>query len=171
MNAGRIIKELMLTPLTIEGGYFREIYRSAHGTSIYYLMRHGGRSKWHRVKSDEIWYYHAGASALQLVIHRDGRLEKVVIGPDVANGERPQNLIPGGCWQTAMPLPGSREQWGLFGAAVFPAFEYEDFTGAEDAEIEARYPLLAEEIRDSLSGKAGKAAAGYSENQLRNESC
>jgi len=150
MNAKQVINELKLTPLSIEGGHFHEIYRGAHGTSIYYLLRHGERSKWHRVKSDEIWYYHAGVPALQLIIHPDGRFEKTVIGPNVAKGERPQSLIPGGAWQTAIPLSSSRREWGLFGAAVFPAFEYEDFTGAEDAEIEAEFPSLTGELRHLL---------------------
>ena len=150
MNAKQVINELKLIPLSIEGGHFHEIYRGVHGTSIYYLLRHGERSKWHRVKSDEIWYYHAGVPALQLIIHPNGRLEKTVIGPNVAKGERPQSLIPGGAWQTAIPLSSSRREWGLFGAAVFPAFEYEDFTGAEDAEIEAGFPSLTGELRHLL---------------------
>jgi hypothetical protein len=161
MNAERIINELKLTPLAIEGGHFRELYRSGHGTSIYYLMRHGERSKWHRVKSDEIWYYHAGVSALQLVIYPDGRLEQTVIGPGISEGERPQNLIPGGCWQTAVPLSDCPGQWGLYGAAVFPAFEYEDFTGAEDVEMEEMYPHLRQAIREALNRTRPGAAARY----------
>lgn len=153
MNAEEIIASLDLKPLAIEGGYFSEIYRGTYGTSIYYLLRRGERSRWHKVGSDEIWYYHAGTPALQLIIHPDGRLKKTVIGPDAANGERPQSLIPGGAWQTAVLLPDSGPGWGLFGAAVFPAFEYDDFTGAEDAEIEARYPQLAAEIRKITLGE------------------
>ncbi len=151
MKPEQIIHDLQLNPLTVEGGNFAEIYRGAHGTSIYYLLHNGERSKWHKIKSDEIWYYHAGAPALQLMIHPDGRLEKVVIGPDTAKGQRPQNVIPGGVWQTAILLPGSNEKWGLFGAAVFPAFKYEDFIGAEDEEIELEYPHLGETIKSLMA--------------------
>ncbi len=151
MKPEQIIHDLQLKPLAVEGGNFAEIYRGPHGTSIYYLLHNGECSKWHKIKSDEIWYYHAGAPVLQLMIHPDGRLEKVIIGPDTDKGQRPQNVIPGGVWQTAILLPGSKEKWGLFGAAVFPAFKYEDFIGAEDDEIELEYPHLAETIRSCMN--------------------
>lgn len=152
MNATEVIQALNLEPLSIEGGHFREIYRSASrtaagqscGTSIYYLLRSGERSCWHRVASDEIWLYHAGSAAVQQIIHPDGRLEEVRIGADLLRGEVPQSLIPAGCWQSAVLADDADpEAWGLFGAVVFPAFEYSDFTAATDAEIRRLFPKLA----------------------------
>ena len=61
-----------------EGGMFRELYRSVvrthatkqrrAATSIFYMLRARDVSTWHLVKSDEIWMYHAGSSAIQLLL-------------------------------------------------------------------------------------------------------
>ncbi|MDD3468496.1 MAG: cupin domain-containing protein [Thermoguttaceae bacterium] len=154
-RAEEIIERLGLTPHSEEGGFFREIYRCSQkaedgrtcGTSIYYLLRRQDRSKWHRVASDEIWLYHAGASILQHIIAPDGRLTTVVIGGDVTRGEFPQSVIPAGYWQTAILNPHSTGDWGLVGATVFPGFEYEDFIGAEDEEICRMFPQLAARLK------------------------
>jgi predicted cupin superfamily sugar epimerase len=145
MNADRIIENLKLVPLENEGGFFYELYRSAEaaadgrhvcGTSIYYLLRETDVSRWHKLASDEIWYYHAGIPALQRILYPDGKLEEVVIGPDVMNGEVPQHLIPAGCWQTAVLTDCSENDWGLFGAAVFPGYDPDDVEFANDSEME-----------------------------------
>ncbi len=121
----QIIATLGLEPHP-EGGHFAETYRhvpSAGGrgamTAIYYLLRAGEISAWHRVNdADEIWHYYAGAP-LEL---RRGR-EIIKLGPDIAAGQRPQALIPMGEWQSARSLG----EWTLVGCTVGPAFEFEGF--------------------------------------------
>ncbi len=58
-----------------EGGYYKETYRSAQTlegqdrqllTSIYFLLTAENVSKFHRIKSDELWYFHAGSP---LIVH------------------------------------------------------------------------------------------------------
>ena len=155
-EAKQVIKKLGLEPLTIEGGFFCEVFRSklnlpnlnrCCGTSIYYLLREKQISSWHKVASDEIWYYHAGQGALQLLIFPDGKIEKRIIGGNVLNGETPQSYIPAGTWQTAILVSNHYNDYGLFGAAVFPGFEYEDFTGATNEEIFKIFPQHAIEIK------------------------
>ena len=138
MEVSDVITALGLTPLDIEGGFFNELYRSGHeivlngrtrclGTSIYYLLDGSSKSDWHRVENDEIWYYHAGSPAVQLVLFPDGSWKEVIIGPDLMAGQLPQSVIPAGTWQAAVLLDSSDKSWGLFGASVFPGFEYADF--------------------------------------------
>ncbi len=157
MNATEIIDALKLEPLNIEDGFFREIYRSklmtenkdrTCGTSIYYLMTAHDISPWHKVASDEIWYYHGGSPAIQLLIHPDGSMEKRIIGLDIQAGQVPQSLIPANTWQTAVLLNKDEDAWGLFGAAVFPGFEYEDFSGATVEQMIKEFPRLKETIVD-----------------------
>ncbi len=152
-----IIEKLELEPLTIEGGFFSEIFRSnikvdshnrTYGTSIYYLLKANEISKWHKVASDEIWYYHAGISVVQLLIFADGHLEKRVIGGNVVIGEVPQSFIPAGTWQAAMLISNEINDFGLFGAAVFPSFEYSDFTDATMHEIYELFPIHMEKIKE-----------------------
>ncbi len=161
MNAEAVIARFALRPLSVEGGFFHECYRSGLaavngrccGTSIYYLLRRCDRSLWHRVASDEIWYYHAGAPARQLILSETGGLQHVLIGPPEYPEAVLQSVIPAGSWQSAWLEPGIRPEcdWGLFGAAVYPGFEYEDFTAASDDEIAAQYPQWRDAIAEELA--------------------
>lgn len=119
-----------------EGGWYRETYRhigAAGGrgasTAIYYLLRAGERSAWHRVTdADEIWHWYAGAP-LELRVAEDGRpAQAVVLGPAVTEGERPQRLVPANAWQAARSLGA----WTLAGCTVMPAFEFAAFEMAPD---------------------------------------
>lgn len=157
MTAIEAIEVLELEPLTVEGGFFKEVYRSklmtennkrTCGTSIYYLMTRSDISSWHKVTSDEIWYYHGGSSAIQLLIHPDGSMEKRFIGFDLEAGQVPQSLIPANTWQAAVLLNKEEDAWGLFGATVFPGFEYEDFSGASVEQMIKEFPHLKETLVD-----------------------
>ena len=149
-NVRTIIKKLQLETLEIEGGFFRESYRSSYGTSIYYLLKNPQVSCWHQLKSDEIWYYHTGSPAIQMLIFPDGSSNTRIIGPDIAQGQNPQSLIPANTWQAARLLSPDNGIYGLFGAAVFPAFEYHDFSAATAVELSEKYPELKENILNFL---------------------
>ena len=94
-DAQEIVQALQLQEHR-EGGSFREVYRSIvktqatkqrrAATSIFYMLRGKQVSRWHLVKSDEIWMYHAGSSAIQLLLLPDGTFEERVIGSDVLGG-------------------------------------------------------------------------------------
>ena len=132
MAAAEIVRALALRPHP-EGGHYRETFRdvpAAGGpdgrgamTAIYYLLQAAEISAWHRVDATEIWHYYAGAP-LALTLSRDGReMELVVLGADIAAGQRPQAIVPPQCWQTAR----SRGAWTLVGCTVGPAFEFSGF--------------------------------------------
>ena len=128
-RAEDIIAALGLQPHP-EGGHYREIYRApaAEGTrsavtSIYFLLRAGERSHWHRVDQAELWYWHAGAP-LMLSISEDGQtITRHLLGADFGLGQRPQAVVPPNAWQAAEP----RGDWSLVGCAVAPGFEFEKF--------------------------------------------
>ena len=115
-----------------EGGFYRETFREAPvpggtrgaSTAIYYLLREGETSAWHRVTdASEVWHYYAG-SPLALTLSADGRESSTrLLGPDLAAGERPQAAVPAGTWQTARSLGA----WTLVGCTVAPAFEFNSF--------------------------------------------
>jgi uncharacterized protein len=113
-----------------EGGFFRETFRDAAlsntraaSTAIYYLLRAGEVSRWHRVDAAEIWHWYAG-SPLRLRLSHDGRdIVELRLGNDLAAGERPQAAVPQRAWQSAASL-GS---WTLVGCTVAPAFEFSGF--------------------------------------------
>jgi uncharacterized protein len=62
-----------------EGGWYRETWRAAPAshpdgypgpraaaTGIYFLLAPGEESRWHRVRSDEVWLWHAGGPLIML---------------------------------------------------------------------------------------------------------
>lgn len=129
MTADEVIATLGLEPHP-EGGYFREIYRDetiegARGdvTSIYFLLKAGEISRWHKVDGTEIWNFHAGAPLRLSIADDEGMKEEVLIGPDLASGQRPQGIVPPCWWQQAESLGN----WTLVGCQVAPAFEFDGF--------------------------------------------
>lgn len=126
MTAEEVARLLGLAPHP-EGGFFRETFRDAAdgagrglSTAIYYLLREGEVSAWHRVHdAAEVWHHYAGAP-VELTLSRDGRsTEALRLGSDLAAGERPQAVVPAGAWQTARAVGG----WALVGCTVAPGFE------------------------------------------------
>ena len=70
-----------------------------------------------------IWLHHAGGP-LELRLSADGqRCDVIRLGPDLAQGERPQAVVPANCWQAARPLG----EWALSTCTVAPAFEFSAF--------------------------------------------
>jgi uncharacterized protein len=127
--ADDIIRLLSLQPHP-EGGHYRETFRDpaggtsgrAHSTAIYFLLRDGEVSRWHRVDAAEMWHWYAGAPLLLTVADATGRGE-VRLGVDLAAGERPQAVVPARAWQQARSLGG----WTLVGCTVAPGFEFAGF--------------------------------------------
>jgi hypothetical protein len=129
-----------------EGGWYRQTWAAAPtfeppgyggaraaATAIYFLLRPGERSCWHLVRSDELWLWHAGGPlTLRLggTGDRPGEPEDLALGPDLAAGQAPQRLVPGGHWQAAHPA-GPQEV--LVSCVVAPGFDFADFTGPPEA--------------------------------------
>jgi predicted cupin superfamily sugar epimerase len=124
-----IIRILGLQPHP-EGGFYAETWRDpardrqrGSGTAIYYLLRAGELSAWHRVDAAEIWHWYAGAP-LRLRLSADGiELREIILGPDIGAGQRPQAIVPPHGWQSAESLGA----WTLVGCTVSPAFEFAGF--------------------------------------------
>ncbi len=125
--ADALIARLDLKPHP-EGGYFRETYRDAnpgraHSTAIYFLLKAGERSRWHRVDAAEAWHFYRGAP-LELRIGRQTH----ILGPEIEQGEAPQMIVPPGAWQVARSLG----DYTLVGCTVAPGFEFSKFEMAEE---------------------------------------
>ncbi|WP_117209805.1 cupin domain-containing protein [Allorhizocola rhizosphaerae] len=123
-----------------EGGWYRETWRSgvefepegyggtrAAATAIYFLLRPGEVSRWHVVRSDELWLWHSGGPLTLRMRLPEGETE-FVLGPDLAAGQRPQVVVPGGVWQSAEPASGEE---ALVSCVVAPGFDFADFTMGE----------------------------------------
>ncbi len=131
LTADQIIALLELRPHP-EGGQYRETFRDsrpidasgrAASTAIYFLLRAGEVSRWHRVDAAEMWHWYAG-SPLVLSIKQDaGPATDIALGNALATGERPQALVPAGVWQQAR----SAGAYSLVGCTVAPGFTFAGF--------------------------------------------
>ena len=148
-TAGRL--DLLPHP---EGGWFRETWRAgpagtpagypgrrAAATAIYFLLPAGARSCWHGVRSDELWLWHSGGPLALLLGGAGPRpaagLAAVILGPDLAAGQVPQHVVPGGCWQSARPAAA---QEVLVSCVVAPGFDAADFTAAPAPAVDLSPP-------------------------------
>lgn len=136
MTSQDIIDRLKLEPHP-EGGFYRQTWRAenegrAVGTCIYFLLKDGGHSHWHKVDATEIWLYHAGAPlVLSLSASDDGPATDHLLSPDLTVGE-PQLIVPEGHWQAAR----TTGEYTLVSCTVSPGFEFEGFTlAAPDFDI------------------------------------
>jgi predicted cupin superfamily sugar epimerase len=143
-----------------EGGFFKEIYVSKENiscnesnveideseklwTSIYFLLRNGEVSNFHRLKSDEMWYYHSGSPLTIYMISPEGKLITEQLGLNIENGEQPQILVPKGyIFGSAM----NNEGYALVGCMVSPGFEFKDFELFERDYLLKEYPEYKEII-------------------------
>ena len=144
----QVIKRYGLKPHP-EGGYYREIHRSAQEvfsleirrvrsacTHIYFLLGQGQVSRFHRLAHDEVWNLYEGAS-LRLIRYEDGRMTEEYIG---LNAGGPATVVKGGVYLAAE----STGSYSLAGCTVAPGFEFDDFAflsaDAGRAELERRFP-------------------------------
>ena len=81
---GGYYKELSRSEIAIPAGNFSKDIASVRNlyTSIYFLLEQGNISKFHRLKSDEIWYYHYGDSVAIECIDEKGKHYTERLGPD-----------------------------------------------------------------------------------------
>jgi uncharacterized protein len=138
-----------------EGGYFKRTFESQEQitdqeltvdfegkrmlyTSIYFLLTSNDVSHFHRLQSDELWYYHAGSPLSVHMIDENGEYTEYKLGLDLENGEVPQVLVP------KNTIFGSsvkdRETFSLVGCMVSPGFEYQDFELFTQEELLLKYP-------------------------------
>ena len=150
-----LIDKLQLRPHP-EGGYYREIFRSPSAvipnderearsalTSIYFLLVDGGPSRWHRLRSDEVWHFIEGAPVEMFRLDDQlARLEQQVLGSAAENDE-PVALVPAGSWQAAR----TTGPYTLVGCSMGPGFDFADFRLLADepqlaAQLRERFPDL-----------------------------
>jgi predicted cupin superfamily sugar epimerase len=133
-----------------EGGYYREVYRSAEWmsasslplrfttdrcfcTSIYFLLRGCDVSHFHRIGSDELWFFHAGDPLTLHVIDPAGTYCALRL-----DGTSLQIAVPHGCWFGA--TVDEANGMSLVGCSVSPGFEFSDFELATRAQMLALCP-------------------------------
>lgn len=156
VNIQDFISKLHLQP-HIEGGYFKETYRSNATTTnsngaernlntlIYFLLPYGNYSKFHEIASDEIWVYQFGSPLIIHMIHQDGRYEKKILGIEINTGHEPQILIHANTIFGAEVIEAGA--FSLSACMVSPGFNFEDFDLKDTESLIDQFPQHEEVIR------------------------
>jgi len=154
MTAEYIIKHLQLQPHP-EGGFFKETYRStgiisskclpqefngnrSYSTAIYFLLRQGDYSAFHRIASDECWHFYEGGTLLIHVISEEGNYSCIRLGREIHEEEIFQFVVPANSWFASEPAEGV--DFSLVGCTVSPGFDFADFEMANAENLSKQYP-------------------------------
>lgn len=160
-DASYWLERLQLTR-HVEGGAFREVYRSeltlprkslplffqgdrSAATHIYFLLAAGQFSAFHRIAGDELWHFYFGDPLLVYEIGHNGRLTIHRLGNDPEKGDSFQTVIKAGSWFASAPAPDS--EYALVGCTVAPGFDFADFELADKETLAGQYSEHAELIR------------------------
>ncbi|MER2038105.1 MAG: cupin domain-containing protein [Solibacillus sp.] len=148
LNPQQMIEGFQLQPHP-EGGFYRSTLRAEESlllergerpfyTSIYFLLRSEDISHFHRLQSDEVWYFHGGSALTVHMIHPDGTYEAKKLGLNVALGEEPQIVVK------KNTIFGSSVEadntYGFVGCMVAPGFDFADFELFTQQQLIEQYP-------------------------------
>ena len=139
-----------------EGGFYAEIYRSQDtlankngdnrnlATSIYFLLRSEDVSHFHRIQSDELWFWHEGSPLSVHLLGETGH-EILQLGPVDGRDTKPQQLVP------AKTIFGSTvdqpDSYALVSCVVAPGFDFRDFELANAERLSGSFPEHADLIQ------------------------
>jgi len=157
MNANQIILQLNLQKHP-EGGYYKETYRDdrivsfdkgeerSASTAIYYMLIGKDKSHFHKVASDELWFFHKGETIEIFIIEDDGSMRVELLGNSIEDGESPQVIVKRNQWFAAKIKSG--KGYSLVSCTVAPGFEFKDFELADKNYLLKQYPKLQSIIED-----------------------
>jgi hypothetical protein len=148
MSANNIIQQLKLQPHP-EGGYYAETYRSTQivannkaenrsiSTAIYYMLEDKDKSHFHRIHSDELWFFHQGEPLEMLLLHNK-MATTITIGNNIEKGEIPQVIVPANTWFAAKIK--NEIGYSLVSCTVAPGFDFLDFELAKREDLIQQFP-------------------------------
>jgi predicted cupin superfamily sugar epimerase len=156
-RADEIIKMFHLAPIEAEGGMFCSTYRTKAlagkknmGSAIYFFLSGKAFSHMHRLPTDEVYHFYCGDPVEMLQLMPDGTGKRVVLGNELLAGQRPQHVMPAGCWQGSRLIDGG--EWALMGTTMCPGFSPEDYEHGDRVQLSAQYPDFKNFI-DKLTGE------------------
>lgn len=156
MKSIQLIDNLKLIPHP-EGGYYKETYRSEETTknkngdsrnvctAIYFLLEDKDKSHFHRIQSDELWFFHLGVP-LEIFYILNGMLQSVILGNDFGSGSVMQFKIPANTWFAAKLK--NEAGFALVSCTVAPGFDFADFELASREKLISEFPHLESIINE-----------------------
>jgi uncharacterized protein len=115
------------------------------GSALYFMVTPQAPVRLHRIRNDQLYHYYLGDPLEVLLLHADGTTERIVVGPDLRNGQRVQLLIPGNTFHTARLI--GRKRWFLGASTEWPGVVPADVEIGDLDALAVKYPAVAADLR------------------------
>jgi len=147
--------------LTVAAGGLPPPFADSHplGSGLYFLVTPHSPVRPHRIRNDQLYHYYLGDPLELFLLHSDAEAERVIVGPDIAAGQRVQLLIPGNTFHTARLLGNG--EWFLGGSTEWPGVvPAEDVELGDPDKLAARHPEVKQQIRAIVASVQDQPPAG-----------
>jgi len=128
------------------------------GSALYFLVTPDAPVRLHRIRNDQLYHYYLGDPLEVILLHAAGHSERVVVGPDLRNGQRLQLLIPGNTFHTARLLGSGR--WFLGASTEWPGVIPADVEIGDVEILAGKFPGVAQDIRAIAASVKTNVAGG-----------
>ncbi len=141
------VKLTFASPQALAAGALPAPFADARpvGSALYFMVTPEAPVRLHRIRNDQLYHYYLGDPIELFLLHGDGRSERIIVGPDIAAGQRLQFLIPGNTFHTARLIGTGR--WFLGASTEWPGVIPADVEIGNLDGLAAKYPAVAAEIR------------------------
>ena len=116
------------------------------GSALYFMVTPGAPVRLHRIRNDQLYHYYLGDPLEVFMLHADGNATRVIVGPDLRNGQQVQLSIPGNTFHAAR-LVGN-PQWFLGASTEWPGVVPADVEIGNLDLLVGKYPAVAANLRD-----------------------
>ena len=123
------------------------------GSALYFLVTPAAPVRPHRIRNDQLYHYYLGDPLELFLLHEGGSSERVIVGPNIAAGQRVQFFIHGNTFHTARLVGSGR--WFLGGSTAWPGVVQGDAEIGDLELLTRRNPGVASELR-SIAASAGR---------------
>ncbi len=151
------VRLTFVSPQSLTAGALPAPFADARpiGSALYFMVTQEAPVRLHRIHNDQLYHYYLGDPLELFLLHADGTSERIVVGPDLAAGQRVQFLIPGNTFHTARllgPKPGQAgleqaTRWFLGASTEWPGVIPADVEIGDLETLAAKYPAIASEIK------------------------
>lgn len=142
-----MFKEIYKSDINVEKNILSSCFSGKRSlvTSIYYMLTKNEVSRFHKLKSDEIWQFLDGSSLLLYILDNKGNLQTITLGNDILHHEQPVLIIHHSTWFAAEVK--DKNTYSLVSCTVSPGFEYDDLEFAQRDKLLKQYPSHQELIK------------------------
>jgi uncharacterized protein len=122
------------------------------GSALYFMVTPSAPVRLHRIRNDQLYHYYLGDPLEVFMLNVDGTTERVIVGPDLRNGQHLQLLIAGNTFHTARLVPNGR--WFLGASTEWPGVVPSDVEIGNLDVLADKYPAVAADLRDIAEPRA-----------------